>query len=104
MLNCASGKITIARDVIFGHGVSLLTGTHDFRQFGAARGLSVPGSGHDIVIREGAWLASNVTVLGPCDVGEHAVVAAGAIVVNDIPAYSVAAGVPARVLYELQRP
>lgn len=103
MLNCASGKITIAQDVIFGHGVSLLTGTHDFRQFGAARKLSVPAAGCDIVIRDGAWLASNVTVLGPCQVGEHAVVAAGAIVVDDVPPYSVAAGIPARVLYELER-
>jgi len=104
ILNCSSGTIAIARDVVFGHGVSLLTGTHDYRQFGAARRLTVPEGGRDIVIGEGAWLASNVTILGPCRVGEHAVVAAGAVVLRDVPPYSVAAGIPARVLYELEKP
>jgi len=99
LLNCASGTITIAPDIVLGHGVSLLTGTHDHRQLGSARKLTVPRTGCDIVIREGAWLASNVT--GPCLIGEHAVVAAGAVVVEDIPPCAVAGGVPAHLLYRL---
>lgn len=98
LLNPASGRITIAKDAFFGHGVSLLTGTHDHRQFGAARRTAVPRSGRDIKIAEGAWVASNVTVLGPCEIGEHAVVAAGAVVLADVPAYSVVGGVPAVVI------
>jgi len=104
MLNCSSGTIVIGRDVVFGHGVSLLTGTHEYHRFGAARKLTVPESGRDIVIGDGAWLASNVTVLGPCRVGEHAVVAAGAVVVHDVPPYTVVAGIPAHPLYELDKP
>jgi acetyltransferase-like isoleucine patch superfamily enzyme len=104
LLNCASGTITIARGVVIGHGVSLLTGTHDHRLFGSARQRTVPDAGRDIVIGEGAWLASNATLLGPCRVGEHAVVAAGAMVVHDVPPYSVAGGIPAHVFYELERP
>lgn len=104
LLNCASGTITIARDVVLGHGVSLLTGTHDHRLFGSTREQTVPDGGRDIVIGEGAWLASNVTILGPCRVGEHSVVAAGAVVVHDVPPYTVAGGIPAYVLYELEEP
>lgn len=104
LLNCGSGTITIAQDVMLGHGVTLLAGRHDHHVFGPARKHTVPASGSDIVIGEGAWLASNVTVLGPCRVGEHAVVAAGAVVVHDVPPYSVAGGTPARVLYELEEP
>ena len=57
-----------------------------------------PSGGRDIVIHEGAWLASNVTILGPCQIGEHAVVAAGAVVVDDVRPYTVVGGVPARTL------
>jgi acetyltransferase-like isoleucine patch superfamily enzyme len=103
LLNSVSGNITIAKHAFLGHGVSLLTGTHDHRQFGLERRSAVPSCGRDIVICEGAWVASNATVLGPCTIGEHAVVAAGAVVVEDVPAYSVVAGVPARVISILDR-
>jgi len=104
LLNCGSGSITIACDVVLGHGVSLLAGAHDHRLFGSDRKHRVPVTGRDIVIAEGALIASNATVLGPCRVGEHAVVAAGAVVVHDVPPYSVAGGIPAHVLYKLEQP
>jgi acetyltransferase-like isoleucine patch superfamily enzyme len=37
-------------------------------------------------------------VLGPCRIGDHAVVAAGALVKDDVPPYAIVAGVPARVV------
>lgn len=104
LLNSVSGSITIAKHAFLGHGVSLLTGTHDYRQFGTARRDAVPSGGRDIVIGEGAWVASNATVLGPCWIGEHAVVAAGSVVIADVPDYAVVAGVPARIISVLDRP
>jgi len=104
LLNCWGGDITIARDVFFGHGVLLLAGKHDYREFGLDRHRSVAPEGHDITIGEGAWIASRVTILGPCEIGEHAVIAAGAVVISDVPAYSVAGGVPARVIKHIDRP
>jgi acetyltransferase-like isoleucine patch superfamily enzyme len=104
LFNTESGSITIANDVFLGHGVSLLTGTHDHTQFGRARRAAVPRSGRDIIIDKGAWVASNATILGPCRIGEHAVVAAGAVVVEDVPAYAVVGGVPARLMLRLERP
>jgi hypothetical protein len=57
--------------------VSVLTGNHDINRFGRERQTAIQRSGRDVVVGEGAWLASHVLVLGPCRIGEHAVVAAG---------------------------
>ena len=64
LLNTSSGTIEIGDHAFCGHGVSLLTGTHDVAERGVARQRSIPDSGRDIVIGEGAWLASNATVIG----------------------------------------
>jgi len=97
-LNIVSGRITIGQDAFFGHGVSLLTGTHDVSKRGRERQRAVPASGHDIAIGPGAWLASGVTVIGPVSIGQDAVVAAGALVLDDVPPNTLVGGVPARQL------
>jgi len=104
LLNVSCGSITIGRDAMLAHGVSILTGTHDYRMFGADRRYAIPDRGYDIVVGEGAWVASNATVLGPCRIGDHAVVAAGSVVTSDVAAYTVVAGVPARVISQIPRP
>lgn len=97
LFNTASGTITVGAFVGLGHGVSLLTGSHDYTKRGHDR-LRTPMSGYDIVIEDGAWLASNVTVIGPCRIGRDSVVAAGSVVTKDVPAGAIVAGVPARVV------
>lgn len=104
LLNVSSGTITIGRDVLLAHHVSVLTGTHDYRTFGVQRRHAIPGEGRDVVIGEGAWVAANATIIGPCRIGAHAVVAAGAVVISDVPAYSLVAGVPARVISHIPQP
>ncbi len=97
LINVSSGDVTVGRHAFFGHNVLLLTGTHDFSKFGAERQVAVPKVGRDIVIGEGAWLASNVVVIGPCTIGEHAVVGVGSLVLKDVEPYTVVAGSPATV-------
>jgi acetyltransferase-like isoleucine patch superfamily enzyme len=96
--NTVSGSIAIEPYAFLGHHVSLFTGTHDIGRFGLERQRAIPLDGRDIHIEEGAWVASNATILGPCRIGAHAVVAAGSVVLDDVPAYAVVAGVPARVV------
>ena len=95
VFNTHCGTITIEDYVLFGTGVAVLTGTHDVEKFFLER-MKAPASGRDIVICTGAWIASNAVVIGPCVVGEHSVVAAGAVVVDDVPPFGIVAGVPAR--------
>ena len=50
------------------------------------------------VIEKDVWLGYGVIVLTGVTVGRGSIVAAGSVVTKDIPAYSIAAGVPARVV------
>ena len=102
LLNTESGTITIGPHAFFGHRVSVITGTHDVAQRGERRQRAVPRTGRDVHIDEGAWVGSGAIVLGPCRIGAHAVVAAGAVVTGDVAAETVVAGVPARFVRSLQ--
>ncbi len=104
LFNLSSGEITVERYAFFGHNVSVLTGTHDITTFDAVRQVAVPKSGRDIVIGRGVWVSSNATVLGPCRIGEHAVVAAGALVTGDVDPLTVVAGAPAKPVKKLKPP
>lgn len=101
LFNLSSGEITVGEWGMFAHGVMLLTGIHDVTKLGRDRQRAVPATGYDVRIGEGAWLASNVTVVGPSNIGAHAVVAAGSVVRGDVAPYAIVAGVPARVVGEV---
>jgi acetyltransferase-like isoleucine patch superfamily enzyme len=104
LFNMSGGTITIGEYAFFGHDVAVLTGTHDIEQFGLARQLAFPRSGRDVVIGDGVWLASHVLVLGPVTIGEHAVVAGGSLVRDDVEPYAVVAGRPAKMIKKLTPP
>jgi acetyltransferase-like isoleucine patch superfamily enzyme len=50
------------------------------------------------VLEDNVWLGANVVVTGGVRIGRRSVVAANSVVTKDVPAFSIAAGVPARVL------
>ena len=90
------GGITIDDGALIGPNTVLATLNH---------GLA-PSRRHDLFpapihIGKNVWLGANVTVLGGVTIGDNAVVAAGAVVTNDIPPNTLAAGVPARVIRAL---
>jgi len=103
LFNVASGTIKVEDYVFFGHNVCVLTGTHDYTKFDLERQTTIPGSGRDVIIKRGAWIASNVTILGPSLIGEHAVVAAGSVVNSDVAPYSIVGGIPARKIGEVNQ-
>jgi acetyltransferase-like isoleucine patch superfamily enzyme len=51
-----------------------------------------------VVIKKNAWIAINVTLLPGVTIGEGAIVASGAVVTSDIPANTLAGGIPAKVI------
>ena len=51
-----------------------------------------------VMIGDGTWLGHNVTVTAGVSIGRGAVIAAGAVVTRDVPPYSLAVGIPARVV------
>ena len=104
LFNLSSGEITVEEYAFFGHSVSVLTGTHDITTFDRERQIAVPKTGRDVIIGRGAWVSSNALVLGPCRIGEHAVVAAASVVTTDVPPYTVVAGIPAKPVKTIPRP
>ena len=103
VFNLSGGHVTVGEHAFFGHNVSVLTGTHDVKKFGPERKDAIVREGRDVVIGEGVWIASNATVLGPCAIGEHAVVGACSLVQGDVEPYTVVAGIPAREIKRIDR-
>ena len=87
------GGITIDDGALIGHGVVLATLNHDLAP--EKRQCLHPAPIH---IGKGVWIGANATVLPGVTIGDHAVIAAGAVVTGDVPAMTVAGGVPARVI------
>lgn len=59
----------------------------------------------DITIEDDVWIGYDSTILSGVTVGQGAVIAAGSIVSKDVPPYSVAGGVPAKVIkYRFDKP
>jgi tetrahydrodipicolinate N-succinyltransferase len=85
VINTMSGNVVIGDHCFFGQEAMLLTGTHDFTATGAERQERIPDSGRDIIIEDGAWIASRAIIIGPCRIGANAVVCCGCVIDFDVP-------------------
>jgi maltose O-acetyltransferase len=92
------GSVHIGTGVRLGHHVSLLTVDHEIGPPEQRCGETLTGP---IVVDDGAWLASHVTVLPGVSIGKGAIVAAGAVVTRDVLPNTLVAGVPARFVRTL---
>jgi acetyltransferase-like isoleucine patch superfamily enzyme len=106
LFNLSSGQISVGEHTFTGHNVSIITGTHDYQSLLADRLTDIPASGRDITIGQGVWIGSNAIILGPCTIGDHAVIAAGAVVTagSQIPSRAIVAGVPAKIVKQIDGP
>ena len=98
LFNTNSGRITVGEYTFAGSRVSLLAGGHDPELTGFLRRDAELTEGCDIEIGNGVWLCSGCTVIGPCRIGDDAVIAAGAVVTpgTEVPAGTIWGGIPAR--------
>jgi acetyltransferase-like isoleucine patch superfamily enzyme len=88
------GGLDIADDVMIGPNVSLITSGHPVepsrrRDFTIAK---------PIVIERNVWIAAGATIIGGVTVGENSVVAAGAVVTQNVPPNTLVGGNPAKVI------
>lgn len=95
-------QITIGRDAFLAHRVMVLTGQHDIEARGQARQRAV--AGRPVAIGEGAWICSGAIICPGVTIGAHAVIGPGAVVMRNVPAYTVVGGNPAQRIRRLRRP
>ena len=88
-----TGGISIGDGSLIGHGSTLTTLNHSMDP--ARRADMEPAP---VVIGRDVWLGAGVTVVPGVTIGDGAVIGAGAVVTKDVPADTIAAGVPARVI------
>jgi acetyltransferase-like isoleucine patch superfamily enzyme len=99
--NCtltANHSITLGRNVMVAGNVFISDHEHQYQdpnQPIQAQDLTTNGK---VTIGDGTHLGQNVCIFGNVTIGEHCVIGANSVVTKDIPAFSVAAGSPARVV------
>lgn len=93
------GGVDIEDLVMIGPNVNIITAGHPVDH--AERRAYVEAK--SIIIKRNVWIATAATILGGVTVGENSVVAAGAVVTKDVPANTLVAGVPAKVIRSLDR-
>ncbi|MGB6303596.1 MAG: acyltransferase [Acidobacteriaceae bacterium] len=92
-----SGPLRIGDDVMIGPRLTLIAENHNFSD--VTKPMNQQGvNSKGITIGSDIWIGSCVTILDGVTVGDHSVIAAGAVVTKDIPPYSIVGGVPARVI------
>ena len=91
--------VSIENDVFIGHGVTFINDVYP-RATAPGGGLQTEADWKvaPTLVKRGASIGSGATILANLTVGENAMVGAGSVVTRDVPANSVVAGNPARIL------
>lgn len=92
----AHGQVEIGNYVIIGPKVVIHSANHKFDRLD----IPIQKQGHvvkPVIIEEDVWIGASAVILPGVRIGKGSVIGAGSVVTKDIPAYSVAMGVPATV-------
>ncbi|GEO49408.1 DapH/DapD/GlmU-related protein [Lactiplantibacillus pentosus] len=91
------GGISLADDVLIGPGAMLLSVNHPLAPVKRRAVVVEP-----IKVERNAWIGAGAKILAGVTIGENAVVGAGAVVTKSVPANTVVAGVPAKVIKTIE--
>jgi acetyltransferase-like isoleucine patch superfamily enzyme len=95
--------VTIEDNVFIGHGVMFINDSYP-RATAADGALQTEADWkvEHTVVKKGASVGSGATILSNISIGENAIVGAGSVVTKDVPANSIVAGNPAKVLRSIE--
>ena len=98
--NTVIGPVTIGNHVNLAQGITVTALNHNF----AEKDLRIDEQGvstNPVNIGNDIWIGANAVILPGVTIGDHSVVAAGAVVTKDVPPHTLVAGVPAKIIKEL---
>lgn len=95
-----SGDVRIGNAVAIGPNCIIYTHDHDYLEDENLAPWHGKPVTKPVIIHDGAWIGSNVTILPGVTIGSRAIIAAGAVVNKDVAANALAGGVPAKILKE----
>lgn len=95
-----NNEVRIGHRVMIGPNVQFYTAAHPLQAESRIQGWE---TAKPIVVEDNAWLGGGVIVLPGVVIGRNAVVGAGAVVTRHVPANTVVAGNPARVIREIEQ-
>jgi maltose O-acetyltransferase len=98
ILDC--NEVHIGQHVMIGPAVQIYTAAHVLQAEARIQGWEVA---KPIVIEDNVWLGGGAIILPGVRIGRNAVVGAGAVVPRSVPANTVVAGNPARVIREIEQ-
>ena len=96
MKSVGGGKVTIGNYFHSGIECMMITGNHNYE------GSMVPYDDtfvyKEVTIGDCVWFGNRVTIVGNVNIGEGAIIAAGAVVVKDVPPLAIVGGNPAKII------
>lgn len=92
------GPVTIGDNVMMGPEVVIYTSGHRFDRVDVPMNEQGSTEPREVTIGNDVWIGRRVIIMPGVTIGDGCVIGAGAVVTKDIPAYSVAGGVPAKII------
>jgi acetyltransferase-like isoleucine patch superfamily enzyme len=98
--NTIIGPVKIGNHVNLAQGITVTALNHNFDD--TEKRIDEQGvSTNPVTIEDDVWIGANAVILPGVTIGNHCVVAAGAVVTKDVPPHSLMAGVPAKVIKQI---
>ena len=96
--------VTIEDNVFVGHGVMFINDIYPRATANGQLQTEADWKVDRTVIKKGASIGTGATILANVTIGENAIVGAGSVVTKDVPANTIVAGNPAKVLRKIESP
>lgn len=98
--NTIIGPVTIGSHVNLAQGITVTALNHNFEE--SCKRIDEQGvTTKPVIIGNDIWIGANAVILPGVSIGDHSVVAAGAVVTKDVPPHSLVAGVPAKIIKKI---